>query len=410
VPPVAVLVAALAFLAALLAGCTAAVSGTGSVAPPGTDQPSASPPAAAPGHSDAQIRRLRGQVREAHRLAAVVQRPDLVFASFERSCEPSGTFYDLAALTAFGGVFPDHAVPALKDNGYVTGYSQCRQSGANRSLIAAAFELESPAAARAAVAALAAALRGKGARLDRIPGFDGGYAIELSDQPDPADPKKTTSTVQRMVPHGALLNYVWAQAPDAPSARNGAARLILAQLARSRDFRVTAADRLGDLDDDPEGLRARHAELPGDVIAENGGYDLASYLALAEDPVFERKVLRRDGMTELFLEAATNEAGGRYVYRDVSLYHVRDRAAAADVARQLAALDRRVTQGIRVVRIPAMPGAFCFGNGDRYGQLAQRCFFSKGSIAVQVDVVNATRRFSDTAELHKLARAQYDLL
>lgn len=396
---------------ALLAGCTSAVSGTGSVAPSGTDQPSASPPTGATGQPDVGTRRLRGQVREAHRLAAVVQRPDLVFASFDRRCEPSGTFYDLAALTAFGGVFPDNAVPALKDNGYVTGYSQCRQSGVNRSLIAAAFELASPAAARAAVAALAAALRHKGARLDRIPGFDGGYAIELSHQPDPEDPKKTTNTVQRMVPHGALLNYVWAQSPDVPTARNGAARLILAQLARSKNFRVTAADRLGDLDDDPEGLRARHAELPGDVIAENGGYDLASYLALAEDPVFEQKVLRRDGMTELFFEAATNkEAGGRYVYRDVSLYQVRDRAAAADVARQLAALDRRITQGIRIVRIPAVPGAFCFGNGDRYGQLAQRCFFSKGSIAVQVDVVNATRRFTDTAELRKLARAQYDLL
>jgi hypothetical protein len=57
-----------------------------------------------------------------------------------------------------------------------------------------------------------------------------------------------------------------------------------------------------------------------------------------------------------------------------------------------------------------VPGAFCFGYGDQYGQIIQRCFFNKGPITVQIDVVNATRQFDDVTELTKLVKAQAGLL
>jgi hypothetical protein len=356
------------------------------------------------------VRLLRGKVREAHRLAGVVQRPDQVFAQFNKGCAPSGTFYSLDSLTAFGGVFPDNTIPSLRAGGYVTGYAQCRQFGTTRSLIAASFEMKDAQACKETVRKLAAALRAKGALLFGIPGFPDSYAVEQVNQKDYNDPTKKTNTVQRMVPQGSVLHYVWARSPDIRTGRNGAARLLIAQLAKFRGFQVTAAGALPDLNDDPEGLRDRHAPLPGSLTPENGGYDPVSYLALAEDPAFEKTLLTNDGMTEYFFEGSTNKEADKYVYRGIGLYKLRDDAAAQDVVTQFGNLDKRITQDIKILTVGDVPGAFCFAKGDQFGQVNQRCFFSKGSMAVQVDVVGATRTFADTTELVKLARAQYDKL
>src|SRR5262249_41349810 len=242
-------------------GCTTAVAGKGepaagvdaSSSPTATPSPTASPT----GEPSPQVRLLRGRIREAHRLAAVVERPDVIFPQFSRGCAPTGTFYSLDALTAFGGVFPDNAIPSLREGGYVTGYAQCRQSGTNRSLIAAAFEMKDAAACAQAVQKLAAALRAKGALLFGIPGFPGSYAVEQVNQKDYNDPTKKTNMVQRMVPQGSVLNYVWSRSPDIKTGRHGAARVILAQLDRMKKFQGTPRDKLPDLDDDPHGRRRR---------------------------------------------------------------------------------------------------------------------------------------------------------
>lgn len=403
--PIVAVVAAL-----LAAGCTTAVAGKGQVAAAGAE-PSGSPTPGASEEPSPEIKLLRGKVREAHRLAGVVERPDLIFPQFNRGCAPTGTFYSLDALTAFGGVFPDEAVPSLREGGYITGYAQCRQSGADRSLIAAGFEMKDEAACREAVRKLAVALRGKGALLFGIPGFPGSYAVEQVNQKDSGNPGKKTNLLQRIVPQGSILNYVWARSPDIGSGRNSAARLISAQLDRFTHFQITPADKLAELNDDPEGLRDRHAPLEGNLTPENGGYELPAYLAMAEDPAFENTLLTRDGLTEYFFEGATNkEAGDRYVYRGIGLYKLRDEAAAQDVVAQFTALDKRITQGIRILAVDAVPGAFCFAKGDQFGQVNHRCFFSKGLIAVQVDVAGATRKLADTTELVTLAKAQYDKL
>jgi len=392
------------------AGCTTVVAGQGQPAPTGAE-PSGSPSPGASEEPTPEVKLLRGKVREAHRLAGVVQRPDVVFPRFAKGCSPTGTFYSLDSLTAFGGVFPDNTIPALREGGYLTGYAQCRQYGAGRSLIAAAFEMKDAEACKVAVRKLAAALREKGAKLFPIPGFPDSYAVEQANQKDYNDPKKKTNLVQRMVPQGSVLNYVWARSSDIRTGRNGAARLIISQLHKIKSFQVTPVDKLPELDDDPEGLRARHAPLEGNLIPENGGYDLPAYLALAEDPAFEEALLTRDGLTEYFFEGAVNkESGDRYVSRGIGLYKVRDEAAARDVVAQFTALDKRITQGIRIVTVDGIPGAFCFAKGDQFGQIDQRCFFSKGPITVQIDVTGATRKFTDSAELAKLAKAQYDRL
>jgi hypothetical protein len=187
--------------------------------------------------------------------------------------------------------------------------------------------------------------------------------------------------------------------------------VIIAQLHKLENFRITPAEKLAELNDDPEGLRDKHVPLEGNPTAENGGYELPAYLAMAEDPAFENALLTRDGLTEYLFAGATNkEAGDRYVYRGIGLYKVRDEAAAQDVVTQFTALDKRITQGIRILTMDGVPGAFCFAKGDQFGQVNQRCFYRKGSIAVQVDVAGATRKFTDTAELVKLAKAQYDKL
>lgn len=405
------IVAVVALLA--VPGCTTVVAGKGQVAATGSGTASgtATPSPASTDEPTAEVKLLRGKVREAHRLAGVVQRPDMVFSQFNKGCSPTGTFYNVDALSAFGGVFPDNAVPAMTEGGYVTGYVQCRQFGTTRSLIAAAFEMKDEAACKAAVKKLAAALRDKGATLTGIPGYEDSFAVELYNQKDTEDPKKKTNTVQRLVPQGSVLNYVWARSPDVKTARNGAARLIISQLNAMKTFQLTPADKLPELDDDPAGLRDKHAPLEGNLTPENGGYDPQAYLAMAEDVTFEKALLARTGLTEYFFEGSTNkETGDRYVYRGIGLYKLADEAAAKEVVAQFTVLDKRITQGIKNLQVDGAPGAFCFAKGDQFGQITQRCFFSKGPIAVQIDVSNATRKYTDTAELVKLVKAQYDRL
>jgi hypothetical protein len=402
-----------AVAAAVLAGsgCTTVVSGTGRPAGGATEpgRPTSTPsPTAEP---SPRVKLLRGKVREAHRLAGVVQRPDVTFPEFDRSCAPTGTYYSLDSLTAFGGVFPDSAVPALRRGGYLTGYAQCRALGTSRSLIAAAFEMRDRVACARAAHDLALALRGKGAVLVGVRGLPGAYSVEQVNQKDPSDPAKRTNLVQRIVPRGAVLNYVWSRSQDLRTGRDAAGRVLRGQLDRMRDFRVTPAGQLPDLDDDPQGLRPRRAELAGAVTAENGGYDLPGYLAMAEDVAFERELLTRDGLAEYFFAGATNEEAGRYVYRGVGLYQLRDEVAARDVVTQFTALDKRITQQIKILTVAGVPpGSFCFAKGDQFGQIDQRCFFHKGSVAVQVDVTGATRTFTEVAGLAKLVQAQFGKL
>lgn len=402
-----------AVVAAVLAGsgCTTVVSGAGRPAD-STDNPGRPTVTPSPtAEPSPQVKLLRGKVREAHRLAGVVQRPDVIFPEFDRACAPRGTYYNLESLTAFGGVFPDSMIPALRRGGYRTGYAQCRAFGTSRSLIAAALEMRDPAACVRAARDLAMALRGKGGRLAGIRGLPGAYSLEELNQKDSSDPTKRTNLVQRIVPRGSVLNYVWSRSPDLRAGRDAAARVLRGQLDRMKNFQVTPADRLPDLDDDPQGLRARHAQLAGAVTAENGGYDLPGYLAMAEDVAFERDLLTRDGLTEYFFAGATNEETGRYVYRGVGLYQLRDEAAARDVVAQFAALDKRITQQIKILTVEGVPpGSFCFAKGDQFGQIDQRCFFHKGSLAVQIDVTGATRTFTEVTELAKLVRAQIDKL
>ena len=387
------------------------VSGAGRPADGGaTPGPPTSTPSPT-GEPSPKVKLLRGKVREAHRLAGVVQRPDVTFPEFDRSCAPTGTFYSLDSLTGFGGVFPDSTVPALRRGGYRTGYAQCRALGTSRSLIAAAFEMRDSKACARAARDLALALRGRGALLVGIRGLPGSYSVEQLNQTDPSDPTKRTNLLQRIVPRGSVLNYVWARSPDLRGGRDAAARVLLGQLDRVKGFQVTPADQLPDLDDDPQGLRPRHAELAGAVTAENGGYDLPAYLAMAEDVAFERDLLTRDGLAEYFFAGATNQEAGRYVYRGVGLYQVRDEAAARDVVTQFTALDKRITQQIKILTVEGVPpGSFCFAKGDQFGQIDQRCFFHKGSLAVQVDVTGATRTFTEVTELATLVRAQFDKL
>jgi hypothetical protein len=390
--------------------CTQVVAGKGQAAPTGTDasSPTATP---SPAPLSPRLKLLRGKLREAHRLAGVVQRPDAVYPTFSGSCIPSGSFYDVDSLSAFGGVFPDNATPIMTAGGYVTGYVQCRQQGASRSLIVAAFEMKDAPACNSTVSKLAQSLKAKGGRLSGYAGRANSYTVELLNQPDYNDRTKKTNTVQRLVCQASVLNYVWSRSPDIATARSTDARMMLGQLSGIRGFAVTPANQLPDLDDDPEQLRPKHTTLPGDLTSENGGYNLASYLALAEDVGFERNLLTKDGLSEyLFFGSTNKEAGDKYVYRGIGLYKLRDEAGAKDVVSQFTDLDKRIHQGIRILNVDGVPGAFCFGFGDKYGQIIQRCFFNKGPITVQVDVGNATRQYDDVTELTKLLKAQYGAL
>jgi hypothetical protein len=390
--------------------CSQVVAGHGTPAPTASGSSGPSPaPTATPSLSPA-VKLLRGKIREAHRLAGFVNRPDVVFPTFTGSCQPSGTFYDVGSLSAFGGVFPDTANSIMSAGGYLTGYVQCRQLGTAQSLIAGAFLMRDQSSCNSSVSKLAKALQNKGATLRGNGGYANAYLVEMLNTKDYNDPTKKTNTVQRLVCDRQILDYVWSRAPVVKDARDRASALMYVQFDRSHHFQPTSTDKLPDLDDDPAGLRAKHAPLTGDLLKENGGYDLDSYLALSEDVKFERDLLTRDAFTEYFFEGATNKEGDRVVYRGIGLYKLGDETAAKDVVAQFEALDKRIHQGIKILTIEGIPGIFCYGYGDQYGYINQRCFFNKGDITVQIDVGNATRQFDDTTELTKLVKAQYGML
>jgi hypothetical protein len=393
---------------------TKVITGKGQPAPAASGSSSGASTSAAPTPAPSlspQVKLLRGKLREAHRLAGYVVRPDTSYAPFSDTCQPLGTFYTVEALSAFGGVFPDNATPIMTAGGYVTGYVQCRQLGGNESLITAAFVMKDGPSCNSTVKKLATSLRDKGARLSGYGGNANSYTVEMINAVDLNDKTKRTNTVQRLVCVGSVLAYVWSRSPVLKDARERDARLMLIQLGQAREFQVTPADKLPDLDDDPAGLRPKRADLPGDFGPETGGYDLRSYLAMAEDVKYENDLLRRDGLTEYYSVGATHKEGDLFVFRGVGLYQVTDSAAAADVVTQFTNLDKRVHQGIKILTVDgAPPGAFCFGYGDKYGYVNQRCFFARNSIAVQIDVANATRKYEDVTELAKLVKAQYDKL
>jgi hypothetical protein len=400
--------AALALGLGALSGCSKVVVGKGEAAPASSSS-APSPAPTATEEPSPEVKLLRGKLREAHRLAGYVVRPDTVYGQYDGFCNPSGSFYAVDQLASFLGVFPENAKPAMASGGYVTGYTQCRQFGKDKSLIIGAFILKDNPNCAKAVKALAMALKAKGAKLGGYGGDINSYTVELANQKDYNDPTKKTNTVQRLVCRGAVLNYVWSRSPDMPTARTTDARMMLGQLSAISKFEQTPLDKLPELDDDPEQLRPKHAPLEGTYVAENGGYNLQSYLAMAEDVAYERALLEKDGLAEYFFFGSNNKEDDRYVYRGIGLYKLRDEAAAKDVVTQFTALDKRIHQGIKILTVDGVPDIFCFGYADR-GSIVQRCFFSKGPIAVQIDVANATRQFTDVAKLSELVKAQYGKL
>lgn len=396
----------------IVTGCSSTVTGNGSftTASPGPSGSGSVTPTPSESLTPEQAQ-LRGQLREGHRLAGVTVRTDTVFPQFTDVCQPTGTFYNVDALTAFGGVFDDSVVPTLTEGGYVTGYGMCRRNGDARSLISAVFEMKSADAAFQAVKKLAQTLQTKGAILAPIAGYNGSYTVEQVNITDYVDETKKTNVVQRLVPQGQLIHYVYGRSPDIKTGRNAVARTMIAQLAQAKDFTVTPPDKLTTLDDDPEGLRGKHVSFPGDLTPDTGGYDPQAYLALSEDPATEKAALTAAGFTEYFSYVANNkEEDGRYVTRAVGLYKLRDEAGAQQVQQAFVGIDKRINQNIRIVDLSSVPGSFCFATGTESGQISQRCFFSKGPVLAQVDVYNATRKFADVTEITKIAQDQYGRL
>lgn len=398
-----------AAVALSVGGCTKVIAGKGEAAPTGSAS-SATPTPTATEEPTPEVKLLRGKLREAHRLAGYVVRPDTVYGQYEGFCNPSGSFYSVDQLSSFLGVFPENAKPAMAAGGYITGYTQCRSAGQDRSLIVGAFIMKDNPNCAKSVKLLATALKNKGAKLGGYGGDINSYTVELANQKDYNNPAKRTNTVQRLVCRGSVLNYVWSRSPDMPTARTTDARMMLGQLSVISKFEQTPLTGLPDLDDDPEQLRPKHSALEGTYVAENGGYNLQSYLAMAEDVGFEKTLLEKDGLSEYFFFGSNHkEEDDRYVYRGIGLYKVRDEAAARDVVTEFSNLDKRIHQGIKILTVDGVPGIFCFGYGDN-GTIVQRCFFSKGSIAVQIDVANATRQYTDVTKLTKLVQDQYGRL
>lgn len=312
-------------------------------------------------------------VIESRRLAYAVPRPDVVTASFTRSCLPTLPLKSVDALGGFGGLFVDRSVDVFRRDGFVAGYVQCRSDPTDgRGTVAAAIEMRDGASARRAVGDLVSTLAGPGDKVEPLDGLSGATAVASQDS---TTGRKVLETV---VASGRLVLYQYTDDRDGQRLVTTAAKVLRAAVARARNYRPTPLDRMSRLEDDPYHLRRLLVEPRGSTLVTGGGYDLDAYYGLAEDPEAERTLLSGAGFTGMYSNQGEHDA--------YAVYQLDDPAAATRVLTGFIAIEKRLHHDRRPLAVPAAGSpSFCFAFDDG-GPPEQRCFFAATRYVYQVDV------------------------
>lgn len=393
--------AALAVLALAIAGCTQQVSGAQHAIAPSTNDSPTQPPTTPATPGPAPTIPTAAAIIESHRMGPYVVQIDKLLKGAVLSCIPSGPYPTPDA--AGGIVFGLETSRLLTLGGYVGGWYGCfnlgsgeRRIGGNVGLL----ESSDPSRAATLITTLALGSVHPGAKAVTLPGLPQATVVQYPGY-------NHEPVIAAFFRTGRMISYAWGGANGGtarlPAVRSMVAKVLRAQAAEARRFHPTPVDKLSGLDDDPALLDGRVVQPAGDPSWYAGGYSLATYPALADDPNEEIPLLRRNGFRELYLKDGSSAKGTEEVW--LSVY--RSPAAARRVLAGEIPIVRSHYPNPRKVKVRGVKDAYCIAF-KRSGESGphQECLFAAKKYTVQADVVGLPKSLTDTSAMRTLIGKQ----
>lgn len=329
--------------------------------------------------------------------------PDKI-VSGAKTCErPSGPYPSIQQ--AAHDVFGDNIGKVLSIGGYVSGWFQCYNFGTvGQGAVIGIMEAYDDAHAKALAQALTISSTSS-AKVGSLPGIPNAYlaAFPTSDGGNTA--------LNAILVRGRMLSYVYIDTGNTPggqgrldATKTSAAQLLKAQDKSITSFTPTPASKLATLDDDPQLLDGKTLQPPtGGPTYWDGGYSADTYPEISDLPGLELPLLRANGFKEAYVR--NGEPSGSGPFGSVTLYLVKDSAAAKHVARAEVSLAKRVDPKPTVMKLPTTKpkkkgqkptpigpaGLTCLlsypsSTLSGYHPFRQDCWFAAKQYVLQVDI------------------------
>jgi len=345
---------------------------------------------------------------ESHRIGAAAVDPTTINHAAVTGCIPAGP---VPTPGAAGLVFTD-ANEILSRTGYVGGWFNCFHLGqataSAPSAVVGAMEFVNAVGAQAAAALI-------------LHGDDDSTPVTLDGAPGAEAVTRTAEgqvVIEGFVLSGPLASYVYASASSEATARQLAAKALSVQAAALKSFTPTPAAKWGALNDDPGNLAGKIVQPEGNPSWYAGGYDLASYAAIADKPEQEVPKLKTLGFSEYYLRDGSADSG----YAGVALYRLKDAPSAKTAWTLLSGLLKQEDPKAKVIKpkiadIPAKkkgekPKAVtstCVEYPLDSDTIEQHCLIAADRYVVEITVDGYAKKAGDMAYLQKIIGQQLAL-
>jgi hypothetical protein len=350
-----------------------------------------------------------------------------------KSCErPSGPYPSIEHAAA--DVFGDNANKVLSIGGYVSGWFQCYNWGTSgQGAVLGIMEAYDDAHAKALAQVLTIS-SSSSVNVGQLPGLPNAYlaAFPTSDQGNTA--------LNAILVRGRMLSYVYTDTGNTDggqgrldATKTATAALLKAQDTKLQSFTPTPADKLATLDDDPRLLDGKTVQPAGGPGWYDGGYSAETYPEISALPSLELPLLRANGFREAYLRTG-NPTDSNAPSGLITLYEVKDSAAAKHVARAEVSLAKRVAPIPTVMTLPTNKpkkkgqkptpigpkGLVCLVSYPTgiagYHPFRQDCWFAAKQYVLQVDInwgadalADAKTRSKDVTQVMNLINKQLRL-
>jgi hypothetical protein len=365
-------------------------------------------------------------------MGVFLAKPDNILSGAKTCARPSGPYPSIehAAQDVFGA----NVNKVLSIGGYVSGWFQCFNWGTSgQGAVLGIMEAYDDAHAKALAQTLTIS-SSSSVNVGSLPGVSNAYLAAF-----PTADKGNTA-LNAILVQGRMLSYVYT---DTGNTAGGAGRLdatkaataemLKAQDKSLRSFTPTPADKLATLDDDPQLLDGKTVQPAGDPGWYDGGYSADTYPEISALPSLELPLLRANGFKEAYLRTG-NPTDGNEPSGLITLYQVKDSAAAKHVARAEVSLAKRVSPVPTVMKLPTNKpkkkgqaptpigpkGLVCLLSwsagtvGGHY--FRQDCWFAAKQYVLQVDInwgadalADAKTRAKDVTQVMNLINKQLRL-
>jgi len=273
---------------------------------------------------------LQGAILESHRFGVELVSPDQIFKQKSTCSIPSGPFPTIQYAAA--RVFGDNTGKLLNVGGYVTGWFNCFDANpaVQQGGVLGVMEAYDEAHAKSLAQVLTLSSSGQ-ASSGTLAGLPDAY-LGLYPTLD------GNSGLNAIVVAGRMLAYVNVDtgrtkggAARLPETRTMAAQLLKAEVAKLKSFKPTPVDKIGSIDDDPELLDGKTAQPDGAPDWYAGGYTLDTFPAAAVEPAKQIPMLKRNGMSEVYLRSGYPTGDSHAPIGGVTLFKLANAKAAKNV-------------------------------------------------------------------------------